>query len=168
MLVVVTGPECSGKTTLTQECADRLGLPCVPEVARSYLQPGRRYQPTDLLKIAHQQATLESACRQEATAGLVADTDLQTIYIWWQEKYGPAPTALVQAYAGQSERCYLLCTPDLPWQQDGLRENPLDRERLFALYKNDLDQRGKPYHIVAGEGPGRSIDAIDWLQEQLR
>jgi len=33
----------------------------------------------------------------------------------------------------------LLCTPDIPWEADALRENPQDRDRLFEIYQKELD-----------------------------
>ena len=50
---------------------------------------------------------------------------------------------------------YLVCQPDLPWEKDSLRENPDDRERLFALYVEDLFNDGKTVEIVKGSGEER-------------
>ena len=36
LVVVVTGSECTGKTTLALELADRYAAPCSPEFAREY------------------------------------------------------------------------------------------------------------------------------------
>ena len=90
MKIVLTGPECSGKTTLAMELAGHHGVAVAPEPAREQLQPERSYQPSDLLELIQQQIRLE----HHATAELqIFDTDLQNIYLWWQEKFGPAPTS---------------------------------------------------------------------------
>lgn len=169
LVLVVTGPESTGKTTLALLLASRLAAPLVPEEARAYLDQHRAdYSPGDLLAIAHHQQRAEAeayrSARLHGSQHLVADTDLQVIYVWWQEKYGAAPQTLGRAYARQSERLYLLCYPDLPWQPDPQREHPHDRLRLFRLYERDLISRQARYVTIRGAGDERleaALDAID-------
>ncbi len=164
MLFVLTGPESSGKSTLAHDLGAHFAAPCVAEAARLYLQDKTTYVPSDLLEIAR----LQQQAEQRTQGDLVfADTDLQVIYIWWQEKFGPAPERLSQAYADQSERHYLLCRPDLAWAHDLMRENPHDRGRLYALYKADLRARKLNYDEVYGEGDARLGQAITIVSEVL-
>lgn len=163
MLFVLTGPESSGKSTLTETLAAHFATRWITEAARDMLTDAV-YQAHNLLQIAEAQRRAERA-HDDALA--FADTDLQTIYIWWQERFGPAPSSLVEAYARQSPRFYLLCQPDLPWQPDPLRQNPHDRERLFALYERDLCARGLPYEIVSGAGNARAERAIATVKRVL-
>ena len=158
LIVVCTGPESSGKTTLAQALAAHLKVPLVREQARDYLSTPR-YVPTDILNIAARQVAAERDARVQASLAC-ADTDLQVLYIWWQERFGPAPSALARAYATQSPRLYLLCRPDLPWQADPLRENPNDRDRLFELYRRDLSARELNFAIVEGQGQARVEQAL--------
>ena len=58
--IVFTGPECSGKTTLSNAIAKKLNAPLVKEYAREYLNNlNREYSYPDLLKIAKGQLKLE-------------------------------------------------------------------------------------------------------------
>ena len=156
MLFVLTGPESSGKSTLAEALAGHFETSWIAEMARAMLTT-TAYEATDLLQIASAQQHAE----QRHAGGLAfADTDLQTLYIWWQERFGPVPSSLVRAYAGQTARHYLLCAPDLPWQPDPLRENPDDRERLFELYERDLRVRGLSFEVVSGAGSERTERAI--------
>ena len=166
MKIVLTGPECSGKTTLATQLAEHYGVSIAPEPAREHFQPEQVYQPSDLLHLAATQ------CRLEGNAGpklQVLDTDLQNIYLWWQEKFGPAPMTLQRCYAdysSQRDRIYLLCRPDIPWEFDPLRENPRDRDRLYQLYRDDLTARKLTYEVIEGQA-GRRLDcALDFLQQQ--
>ena len=166
MKVVLTGPECSGKTTLATQLAEHFGVSIAPEPARAHLQPEQVYQPSDLLQLTAVQRRLEMM----EPAGLqVFDTDLQTIYIWWQEKFGPAPEVLRRGYAeysSQRDRIYLLCRPDISWEYDPLRENPHDRDRLYEIYSNDLKARGLVFELIEGQTDQRFKCAVDFIQRQ--
>ena len=163
MLFVLTGPESSGKTTLVDALARHFDVPSVSEIARQYLS-SPSYNASDLLAIARAQRRAE----RHVSSGLAfADTDLQTLYLWWQEKYGPAPLSLTRAYARQTPRYYLLCAPDLAWAPDPLRENPLDRDRLFDLYQADLDRRGLPYETITGLADKRLQRAVEAVEAAL-
>ena len=168
MLFVLTGPESTGKSTLAKALAEQLEVPRVDEAARIYLLDKAGYQPSDLLKIALQQQLLEQSAADVAEPSIViADTDLQVIYIWWQERFGPAPEILRRAYVNQGPRHYLLCDADLNWVPDPLRENPRDRKRLLELYSEDLHRRQLPFSLIQGEGQQRldcalsAIKAVD-------
>ena len=139
-------------------------LDMVPEIARSYLSSiSRSYLPSDLLLISELQCQ-----REERVAGdsfFVADTDQQALSIWWGEKYGPVPRKIQNCFEGQSDRFYLLCSPDLPWEEDPQRENPDDRNRLFELYLSDLERRNLSYKIISGFGLDRIKKAISATED---
>ena len=164
MLFVLTGPESSAKTTLAQDLSRHFNVPWIEEASRAYLQNRPGYGPTDLLQIAELQMAAELSVSAEF---LFADTDLQVVHIWWQEKFGPAPRWLSDAYKSQRRRHYLLCRPDLPWQPDPLRENPQDRERLFGLYRADLEARQLPFSEIAGQHEERLQCAINAVEKLL-
>ena len=60
--VVVIGPECTGKSTLTQALAQHFNCPYRPEYAREYIaQLSAPYTPKDILHIAKKQIEIEDA-----------------------------------------------------------------------------------------------------------
>ena len=177
-LLIVTGPESSGKTTLAQWLARRLSTPLVPEIARGYLEARQAlsareaqgaYTADDVAEIALLQQSEEHAVLARGHACVVADTDYRTIELWFQEKYPdrhfvrPTP-----ADAGTSvERYYLLCLPDLAWQPDPLRENPFDRHRLFQRQLRKLDADAAAYRVIWGQGAFRERLAWQYLKTLL-
>jgi len=170
-LFVVTGAESSGKSTLANTLAERLGVPLVPEVARAYLEakatPG--YAPEDLQAIALEQRQAErltlTRSRQHGVPPMVvADTDQRVIDLWWQEKY-PTLEAGFAEPAGTPERYYLLCYPDLPWRPDPLRENPHDRMRLFHLQRQALVTDRQSFRVIWGRGRIRTERAMHYVRQ---
>ena len=80
------------------------------------------------------------------------DTDLITIKIWSEYKYGKCDKWILEQIKKQKSenRFYLLCKPDIPWRSDTQRENPNNRDELFNIYKDLLDSLGCLYFIVEG------------------
>lgn len=132
----------------------------MPEVAREYLADRDGYGAEDVLEIARLQVAAEARALTESAGLVVCDTDLLVIRVWWEERFGELPAQMIQLLAARSERAYLLTRPDLPWEADPLRENPEDRERLFAAYQALLEADAMPYRVVAGTGETRLQAAV--------
>ena len=163
LLLVTTGAESSGKTTLAQALAAALSAPLVNESSRSYLNarleldPCFHYQEEDLYHIAVAQREVETTNVLLTTSYVVCDTDLVVLQIWSEVRYGhvaPRLQALIDESLSE-RRLFLLCAPDMPWEPDPLRENPSDRWPLFERYRDFLDARALPYLTLAGPHPER-------------
>ena len=151
--IIVTGPESSGKTTLCKALATHLKTPFTEEFARTYITNlDREYNQNDLVIIAKGQLKNEQLTTNNKQLSL-HDTDLITLKIWSEYKYGSCDKwILTQIEKQKSEnRFYLLCSADIAWQADKQRENPNDREELFEIYKQELDDLEHNYFIVEGE-----------------
>lgn len=167
LVVCLTGPESTGKSTIAEQLASALAVPLVPEVAREYLAGRPDYEQSDLLAIARAQLAAEQDALAEGTGLVVCDTDLQVIQIWWEERYAELDPWLAQALVDRSPRRYLLAVPDLPWEPDPLRESPHDRERLFRRYRQVLREGAFPYAEVRGLGRSRFDSALVTVQRWL-
>lgn len=165
MDVVLTGVESTGKSTLAQALASRLRRPCVPEAARSYLElRGGRYDEGDLLAIARRQWAWAHWVKGPA----VLDTDLWTLVLWAEDRFGRVDPWLRAAAASQGPRIYLLCEPNLPWVEDPLREHPSpeDRAALHERYAAMLGDQSWPWVRVQSTGPDRLAAAEAALVDQ--
>ena len=165
-IVVITGPESCGKTTLARQLAGRWDAPLVNEAARDYLQRKDSYQESDLLEIAKLQSAMEQEKTVISAEKLVCDTDLLVILIWSEVKYGRCDPwireTLENCFNKKSlTRHYILCDPKIPWQQDRLRENPYNRDELFAVYEKKLQDYKLAYSIVRGGPQERFQQALD-------
>lgn len=161
--IVITGPECSGKSVLSENLAKHYGVLWVPEMARSYLDElGRPYHEDDLVRIAQAQLKAEEEAWQALSKApyLIHDTDLITIRIWGEEKYGRSDSWVRKQTEERPYDLWLLSKPDIPWVYDPQRENPHDRDRLFAVYEKLLQELGKPYAVVGGDEEERLRQAV--------
>jgi nicotinamide riboside kinase len=142
-ILITTGPESCGKTTLATQLSEALGAPLVSEVARDYLteanlrHPGYQYGPRDLVEIARLQNLREQEALMCNPEYLVCDTDLLVIVIWSEVVFGSCDEEIIKLLEealATTQRTYLLCDHHIPWQHDPLRVNPFDRDMLYARY----------------------------------
>ncbi len=170
-IIVITGPESSGKTTLANQLAEYWETPLVSEVARDYLKGKDSYRQHDLLEIARQQHRQEQALLSHLPRQLICDTDLLVIMIWSEVKYGQCEPWIYNTFESSikqktSSRYYYLCDCEIPWQADRLRENPHNRRELFNLYIQKMEEYQLPHSIVKGEPEERLQQVLNNSRSQ--
>ena len=150
MRIAVTGPESSGKTSLALELAKALDAVYIPEHAREYLLARDGvYTVEDLVPIAMGQQALWEHYADAPV--LVSDTEMIVMKTWSEFKYGKVDPLILAALSTQQFDHYFLCYPDIPWEEDPLREHPEQRMVLFELYLRELQERKLPFTIVKGD-----------------
>ena len=145
--IAFTGPESSGKTTMAELIAKAYSTSFIPEYAREFLKDKTTYTLADLDVIAKQQIEL---CKASKNTLVISDTEMAVMIIWSQEKFKEVSPIIQYLWEAQDFDHLFLCAPDIPWEADKLRENPLDRERLFVLYEVVLENSKKPFTILKG------------------
>lgn len=163
--ICVTGPECTGKTTLARRLAELTGAECVPEAARSYAErKGSPLLASDVGAIAREHIALADAAAARAIAKgsstLVLDTDLLSTVVYARHYYGVAPRWIERAERERRADLYLLCDVDVPWMPDGIRDRPTNREAMFALFRRALERRRAKVVIVRGDWEERYGTAV--------
>lgn len=163
--IAITGPESSGKTTLTQALSEELNGTPFLEFARAYLERlDRNYVQSDLNNIC--EGHLNQFRESEDEFQLV-DTDFIVLKIWSHLSFGSVSEEIQSAIASDYFDLHILCTPDIPWQYDPLREHPNQRDKLFEMYKKELFAASKLFIIVSGsleERIKKSCEAIASIQ----
>jgi|AntRauTorckE5430_2_1112549.scaffolds.fasta_scaffold17827_3 NadR type nicotinamide-nucleotide adenylyltransferase len=144
--ILFTGPESTGKSALAKHLAEEWDTLWVPEYARTYLeQLSRPYTEKDLLPIAKAQLQREDRYARKATDFLFIDTGMLVMKVWSEFKYSRChPWILEQLYQRQYD-LWVLCGIDIPWEPGPMRENPNEREELYAIYRQELQQLGVPF-----------------------
>ena len=155
--VVLTGPECSGKTTLAALLAARFDAPWVPEAARRYVEttPGPLSAST-VEPIARLAMRLEEDALRAAPPLLFFDTDLVSTVVYARHYYGRCPAWIESEARARRADLYLLGEPDLPWIPDGVRDRPMRREELFGAFRLALDEIGAQVVMLRGIGAART------------
>ena len=165
--IVFTGPESTGKTTLTERLSALMHITPVREVARDFIgQLHRPYEYQDLLSIAMLQMSEEERIKSSSPKLLICDTDLLTIKIWAEDKFHQCEHWLTHAFVDRAPDIYFLCVPDFPWQPDPLREDPDRREHLFHLYRNHLIHYQKRFIELTGSVEQRVARVQEYLHGQ--
>ncbi|MCE3295209.1 MAG: metabolism ATPase/kinaselike protein [Crocinitomicaceae bacterium] len=161
----IIGPESSGKSELSQRLAKRYSCPWVPEYAREYLENlGRPYNYEDLEIIARKELNLIENC-DKSNEFCFIDTELVILKVWSEFKYRKCCDFILENLDKQGIGFYLLCYPDIPWEDDPLRENPNDRLELFEIYEQELIRLNKKYVIIKGDFEERMAICEAFLDE---
>ena len=167
--IAITGPESTGKTSLTMQLAQLYDTAYVPEYARQYLnEHGTQYTYEDVLKMAKGQMELERQMLSKASEILFADTEMIVYKIWLEFYQWEVPKWMTDYIINSPFDLYLLTDIDLPWVADGQRANPNDRELIFYRFQEELDRVDANYGIISGTGALRIDNAISTIEEYLR
>ncbi len=163
--VVLTGGECTGKTTLARQLAARWETAWAPEAARevALARPGA-LEPEDVPVIARTHVRLaDEAERAAAEAGrplVFLDQDLLSTVVYSRHYYGACPHWIERLSAERRGDLYLFCLPDLPWESDGVRDRPAARAEIHVLFAEGLQRSGARVAEVGGSGGARTAAAL--------
>lgn len=158
--VALTGPESTGKTTLSRLLAEHYHTAWAPEYARHYLEHhGPNYVLADLERMARGQLRAEQnalqAARLQGRPVIFCDTDLLVIKIWAEHSFGFCPDWILRRIAQQQYDLVLLLSVDLPWEPDPLREHPNHRQYFYDLYQRELRDQLSNFAEISGTPPER-------------
>lgn len=160
--IALTGPESTGKTTLSRLLAAHYRTAWAPEYARAYLEErGPQYTLPDLEEIARGQLQAEEAAEQEARRLgrplVFCDTDLLVIKVWSEHAFGHCPDWILRRIAQQHYDLVLLLNVDLPWEPDPLREHPQHRQYFYDIYQRELRGQLSNFAEISGT-PAQRLD----------
>jgi len=167
--IAITGPESTGKSTLSEQLATHYNTVWVPEYARTYIgNLGRDYTIDDIEAIARGQLQLEQELEAGAGTILISDTDLLVLKIWSEHAFGRCPEFIVEQLEQQNYNLYLLMGVDLPWEPDPQREHPHLRQFFYDWYKRELQAMGVPFAEISGQQHERFNNARKHIDALLQ
>lgn len=163
-VVVLTGPESSGKSWLTATLSEHFGAVRVDEYVREYCaRHGTETTLADVDVIAREQLRREDVARATAPSLLLLDTHLLSNLLWSRLLFGTAPAWLEPALLARRYDLHLLLDPrDVAWQDDGQRCQPGLGERLafFESCREWLQAHGQATLEISGDWAERQRAAL--------
>lgn len=163
--VVLLGAPSTGKTTLAEALAARYDTVWMPEYGREYWdahQSERRLTLDQLTEIAREHRRREDILILEANQYLFVDTDATTTFQFSMYYHGRAAEELLRLAEQTRDRydIFLLCQPDIPYDDTSDRSGPAQRERFHRQIVADLTARRIPFIRIAGSQEQR-LERID-------
>ena len=166
--IAFVGPESTGKTTLSQTMATLHHTEWVREYMRLYLQEKWDKQRAvctweDLLPIAKGQVHLENEALSKAKQYLFCDTCLLELVIYSYIYYGKCEPIIEQHALSHKYDHIFLTYIDTPWVADDLRDKPHEREEVFGFFKDFLEKKSIPFHLLKGN----IDDRVEQINQKL-
>ncbi len=167
--VVMTGSECTGKTTLAQALAAHYQTVWVPEFARRFvIDKGAAPEYEDVEAIARGQIALEDEKARGASRLLIQDTNLLSTVLYSRHYYGDCPHWIEAAFEKRIADLYFLAGIDIRWVSDGeLRDRADRREEMQELFRLDLIERGLRFNEIQGTQSERLDAAVSVIDSMI-
>ncbi len=166
-IIVITGAESTGKSTLTEALAKYFNVPFIPEIARDYVEHlNAKYNYNDVEKIAKRQVEQLNQLKNTNHPFIFVDTWLIITKIWFEVVFKKTPDWFESEIQKNKIDLFLVCDTDLPWIADPVRENGGEqREILQNKYIETIREYNYEYKIVRGEGEKRIENALCYISD---
>ena len=171
-VVVLAGPESSGKSWLAAELHAHFGGLMVGEYVRHFIDHHQRDTTlADIPAIAHGQLACEDAARAQQPRLLILDTHLLTNKLWSQVLFGDYPAWLDSELLARHYDLHLLLSPeDVEWTADGQRCQPqlADRQAFFQGSLEWMQAHRQPVRVIRGDWEERRRAAFSAVEHLLQ
>ncbi|ROM49113.1 N-acetylglucosamine-6-sulfatase [Pseudomonas poae] len=171
-VVVLAGPESSGKSWLAAELHAHFGGLMVGEYVRDFIDRHQRDTTlADIPAIARGQLAWEDAARAEQPDLLILDTHLLTNTLWSQTLFGDYPAWLDSELLARRYDLHLLLSPeDVEWTADGQRCQPQleDRRAFFQDSLAWMQAHQQPFVVINGHWEERRVAAFTAVERLLQ
>lgn len=171
-VLVLTGPESSGKSWLSNEIHANFGGILVGEYVRYFIETEARvtcYQ--DITPIARGQLAWEDEARAHQPPLLILDTHLLSNILWSRTLFGACPTWIEQALLERHYDLHLLLSPEaVDWHDDGQRCQPelAERQAFFQASHEWLELHHQPFQVLQGDWKNRKKAAFQAVNRLLK
>ncbi|WP_296261441.1 MULTISPECIES: AAA family ATPase [unclassified Pseudomonas] len=170
-VLVLAGPESSGKSWLASRIQRHFGGELVGEYVRHFIDTVQRDTCyADIPSIARGQLAWEDAARAGTPELLILDTHLLSNILWSRTLFGDSPPWLDEQLLARHYDLHLLLSPEgVEWVGDGQRCQPslAERRLFFEASKHWLDKHGQRYEVIDGSWNNRQDKAFEAVQRLM-
>lgn len=163
-VVVLTGPESSGKSWLAAGLQQRFGGVRVDEYVRRFIELNPRDTClADIPEIARGQLQWEDEARAQRPELLILDTHLLSNMLWSQTLFGACPAWLEQELLARHYDLHLLLSPEqVDWTDDGQRCQPelAERQAFYQATRQWLEDHQQTVQVIVGNWAERRAKAF--------
>lgn len=165
-IIVITGAESTGKSTLAESLGQHYHVQVIPEFAREYVEHlNRPYNFNDVEIIARKQMEQLNAMKKPEHPLIFVDTWLIITKIWFDVVFHQVPEWLDREIKATNIDLFLVCDIDLPWIPDPVRENGGEKRRILQeMYIETIKKYNFTYHIVNGKDQLRFENALHQVE----
>ena len=171
-VVVLAGPESSGKSWLAAQLQAHFGGLMVGEYVRHFIDDHQRDTTlADIPAIARGQLAWEDEARATHPDLLILDTHLLANKLWSQTLFGDCPAWLDSELLARQYDLHLLLSPeDVEWTADGQRCQPelADRRAFFQDSLAWLQQHRQAVVVIGGNWEERRAMAFSAVKRLLQ
>lgn len=166
-IIVITGAESTGKSTLTERLANHFEVPFIPEIAREYVENlNRKYTYSDVETIAKMQIAKFNSILESDAPYIFVDTWLIVTKIWFEFVFKKTPDWLINEILKTKIDLFLVCDIDLPWIYDPVRENGGENRKILQeKYIENITEFNFDYKLISGIDDERFYRALNFLKE---
>ncbi len=165
-IIVVTGAESTGKSTLSKALSSHFNVPFTPEYARDYLHKlGRKYTYQDVEFIARKQIDQFNESQKANYPVIILDTWLINTKLRFEVVFKKVPYWMDNSLKFNKVDLFLVCDTDIPWIEDNIREyGGKMRLKFHDMCIEEIKKLQGRYEIINGEGDERIKKAINLIE----
>lgn len=153
-IIVITGSESVGKTTMCKNLAQHYNTVWVPEYARIWLEAtntNMNFKFEDLDLFVKGQVAAINAQKTNANIRLFVDTDPIITKIYSEIYFGKVSDVVEQYSKLFKPTHYIVLAPTVPWINDVLRDLPNERQSFFDKLIKELEETKISYTVIEDE-----------------
>ncbi len=165
---VITGPESTGKTWLSELLAEEYKTAWRPEYLRTFYDANNGISQEQMQIVAERQLDQEKRLVDTERNIIFLDTNIINLKVYYEYYFKQEPSWFEELYQPSLYHHYFLLDTSVPWEADPQRDSPKVREDIFHLLCKCYKGLGVPYNLISGSYAERKQKVIEIIEAQKK